>query len=151
MLLLVLSFIGWGFYLFSKKPAEPAITPSPSPSINSQMSVVAQDYYDKYNSCLKNPPAAAEGNVSVYCQENTGLTSANFINNLAKGGVAKAGADPVLCAQNTPDSIAVSSVNPLKNQVTVAEKFGTITQDITVSMVENNGSWQVDNIICPAP
>jgi hypothetical protein len=101
---------------------------------------------------LKNPPEAASGRVSEYCQVNTGLTSATFAGNLEKGGVAKAGADPVFCAQSVPESKKASSDFQAKNDKAtgfMVEKFGSSQIKIQAELVNENGVWKVDNVICP--
>jgi hypothetical protein len=103
---------------------------------------------------MKNPPAAAEGKVSEYCQNNTGLTTSAFAGNLEEGGTAKAGADPIFCAQDIPESMTVNAdahITGDKAIASVNEKFGASQIDIKVNLVNENGAWKIDNIICSPP
>jgi len=115
---------------------------------------VAGDFYQNYENCLKNPAAEANGRVSEYCQIHTGLTTANFSANLEKGGTAKAGADPVFCAQNVPESMKTSpdfQIHGDRATGFVEENFGPSQVKPQVELVRENGVWKVDNVVCPAP
>jgi hypothetical protein len=137
---------------------------SRQPQVNSQEVVgeaateavakAVNDFYTSYDSCLKNPPAGSAGKVSEYCQNNTGLTTVAFAGNLEAGGTAKAGADPVFCAQDIPETMSVNTdmqITADKAIASVLEKFGTTQINIQVDLVNENGVWKIDNIICPLP
>jgi hypothetical protein len=112
------------------------------------------DFYASYDICLKNPPAEAEGKVSEFCQTHTGLTTAAFAGNLEAGGTAKAGADPVFCAQDIPETMSVSRdlyVDADNATASVLETFGATRMTIRVDLLFENGVWKIDNIICPIP
>jgi len=112
------------------------------------------NFYQKYASCLKNPPSEASGKVSEYCQNNTGLTTAAFAGNLEKGGIAKAGADPIFCAQSVPETKKTSSDFQMKNNKAagfMVEKFGPNEIKPRIELVNDKGVWKVDNVVCPAP
>jgi hypothetical protein len=112
------------------------------------------NFYTSYDSCMKNPPAGSEGKVSEYCQNNTGLTTAAFAGNLEAGGTAKAGADPVFCAQDIPGTMSVNTdvqITAEKAIASVLEMFGTMQINIQVDLVNENGVWKIDDIICPTP
>jgi len=162
----ILALIGIGFYVLSTKgrnlatktipssSISPALTISPtvSPSQTSQQVVSA--FYESYETCVKNPPPEAKGRVSVYCQNNTGLTSNNFGQNIEAGGTAKAGADPIVCAQDFPQDINVGNATQGTDDtatVSVSESFGTAKIEIPVTLKIENGQWMIDNIVCPKP
>ncbi|MFA6097828.1 MAG: hypothetical protein WC788_09485 [Candidatus Paceibacterota bacterium] len=112
------------------------------------------DLYQNYENCLKNPPSEASGKVGEYCQNNTGLTTANFAANLEKGGTAKAGADPVFCAQSVPESMKASTDFRVKNGKATGfmeEKFGSSQVKPQIELAEENGVWKIDDIVCSAP
>lgn len=90
--------------------------------------------------------------VSVYCQNNTGLTTTVFAANLERGGTAKAGADPIFCAQNIPESYTVGrdvQISDNKATTFVNEVFGPTQIKVQVNFLNESGVWKVDNIICP--
>jgi hypothetical protein len=109
--------------------------------------------YTTYQKCMTTPPKQAIGQVSTYCQANNAYTSADFISNLKKGGVAAAGADPITCAQNTVQNTRVGTINPQQKTAEVIESFGDPATDvkIKVSLVKVENAWKVDNVICPLP
>src|SRR5436190_2180082 len=81
-----------------------------------------------------------------YCQNNTNLTSQDFAQNIKAGGVAQAGADPILCAQNPPVDISVSDTKIQNNSATVivVESYGAGTMlKIPVTIKMENGSWKI--------
>ena len=130
---------------------------SPPASPATDQAVVAKavnNFYTSYDSCMKNPPAGSEGKVGEYCQNNTGLTTAAFAGNLEAGGTAKAGADPVFCAQDIPRTMSVNTAMQItadKAIASVLETFGATDINIQVVLVNENGIWKIDNIICPLP
>lgn len=113
---------------------------------------VTEKFYTAYEDCLKNPPKEAEGKVSVYCQDNTGYTAKGFSANLEHGGTAAKGADPVACAQDLPYNHQVSDptfYGDSNAQVVVQEFFAGPRLDIRVELVKEDGSWKVNNVLCP--
>ena len=60
------------------------------------------------------------------------------------------GTDPVLCAQMLPDNISIvsSTMGQAKATVLVNEKFDSDTQQITVTVVDQNG-LKIDGVQCP--
>ncbi len=133
----------------------PTITPTPALSPVPQMtpSEVVQGFFASYEICLKNPPQAATGQVSAYCQSHNPFISSTFVTNLAHGGVAQKGADPVVCAQNLPQSFTMgtTTINDNVATVKVFESFGTSTVEVSVSLLKGSNGWRVDNITCPSP
>ncbi|MCL5784377.1 MAG: YbjP/YqhG family protein [Patescibacteria group bacterium] len=142
---------GAGYYIFSSsKNVTPSQTASVSPS---QIGEIVSRFYQKYQECLKNPPQQAMGEVSVYCQNNTGLTTPAFPKNIDAGGVAKAGADPIVCGQSLPSDLQIGNVSEKGDtgQVLINESFGAQTQQISVSLRMEENQWKIDNIVCPKP
>jgi hypothetical protein len=60
------------------------------------------------------------------------------------------GADPILCAQNTPQSIKVDKLTTSKDiaYVTVHTFYETGDNPITVELKSGQSGWQITNIIC---
>lgn len=153
----ILIFVTGMYFIINKQnSSDSKSTPPPSSgkvSANSPIGV-ATNFYSAYESCLTTPPQEAAGEVSQYCQTHTGLTSSNFAANLETGGVAAAGADPILCAQNVPEAIkaqAVQDETPTSARVSMQLKFGETNQTNSVDLVNEDGNWKVDNIVCPTP
>ena len=138
----------------SQNPNQPA-SPGTDQAVAAEAVVeTVNNYYKSYDSCMKNPPSGSEGRVSEFCQNNTGLTTAAFAGNLEAGGTAKAGADPVFCAQDIPETFSVNAdaqINADKAIAAVSEKFGVTEVNIQVNLANENGAWKIDNIICPSP
>ena len=115
----------------------------------------AENFYHAYENCMKNPPPDATGQVSEYCQNNNPFGGESLFTNLAQGGVANAGADPVFCAQNLPKSYKITGATSIKNgesTATVEETFGVGNPTtIKVATEEHDGDWKVTNIVCPIP
>jgi len=172
--------IGYGGYLIGtqKNKTSTIITPTPIPLSSITPSVIispsmsaspssqnvssipemspseaAQGFYASFEDCMKNPPPPAAGQVSLYCQSHNPFITATFVTNLERGGVAKAGADPVVCAQNFPQKISVGTFtvegNTAKGKIT--ETFGTSTVQPAISLLKETTGWKVDNITCPRP
>lgn len=111
---------------------------------------VTNNFFAKYTSCTKNPPSFNKGDTRSYCQDNTGFTTSSFLANLKKGGVKAV--DPILCAQNTPDSVSSNSdikINGTNASSTASENFGSQQVTVSVALQKINGIWKVDNITCP--
>lgn len=123
----------------------------PVPPDSILMFETADNFYQRYLYCMKNPPEEAMGKVSEYCQNNTGLTTNSFQANIDKGGISKAGADPILCGQNPPEKVTVAKTLPAKNSALVIEKFGEMSIQITSVLKNIDGKWLIDNIVCPKP
>ncbi|MCL4365942.1 DUF3828 domain-containing protein [Patescibacteria group bacterium] len=167
-ILLLLIIMGAGYYLYTKNSnqiyqvAPQNINPAPTTTNTSfqesddKKAIIetANSFYQKYDSCMKNPPAEAKDRVGEYCQGNLGLTTTNFVGNLEKGGTAKAGADPVVCAQNFPENITVSQdiqINTDQAKVSVNEKFGPTQVTPQIELLKKDGVWKIDNIVCVVP
>jgi hypothetical protein len=137
-------------------PRASSLAPQPSPTPvasnnNSELLTIVNNFYKEYQNCMANPPSQAEGSVSTWCQVNNSFATKDFAKNLTNGGVAKAGADPILCAQNPPQSITAELVSG-PNTVKVVEQFGVgVNVNITVNLVTEKGQVKVNNITCPTP
>lgn len=133
----------------------PTATPTPTPTVppTATPEEVTSGFYQIYANCLKNPPPAARGQVSVFCQNNNPFGASNLAANLRAGGVAQAGADPVVCAQNLPQATTIgqASTNGSKSTLTVIEAFAGNRVSIKVDLVKEGNSWKVSNITCPRP
>ena len=140
----ILAGVIYGIYIYSSHK-------NTSPQTASE---TVSAFYKIYQDCLKNPPQEASGQVSVYCQDHTGLTTSDFAKNINAGGIAKLGADPISCAQALPQSFLVSNdkLND-KNTATalVKEFFGSQNLEIRVNLKKINNIWKIDNIMCPRP
>lgn len=175
LIALVIVILGFTYYESKKTPDEksvissplpkPTATPIPPteiPSItitessdsNASASAAAAGFYDWYNKCMQNPPGEAAGQVGLYCQNHNPYGSYDLARNLEASGVAQAGADPIICAQNPPRSTKVTSVKTQagKTITTIAEAYGSgDTVEIKVTMTQENGDWKVNAISCPRP
>lgn len=161
--ILLLLFAGVLFIVFSKSNpvnttvntgSQPTQVPT-SPATNEARAISAliDSFYKKYDLCMKNPPGEAAGRVSEYCQGSSGLSTADFTDNLEKGGVAKAGADPVVCAQNLPESITPGKIE-IKGDTSlsyISEKYGATIVNVQIELIKDSGTWKIDNIVCPKP
>jgi hypothetical protein len=117
---------------------------------------VTQAFYDEYMDCMTNPPAEAIGQVGNWCSSNNSNATSNFPANLEAGGVAEAGADPIVCAQSFPMSYKVrddATYNSAEKtgKAFVAEQFGSGELVLTVSLSGVNDKLLVDNVVCPVP
>lgn len=137
---------------------DPTISASPPVTSFSAESVilVTQAFYDEYLDCMTNPPAAAEGQVGNWCSSNNSNATSSFPANLEEGGVAEAGADPIVCAQSFPMSYEVKkdasySNSELVGQAFLTEQFGSGELELTVLLSGANDELLVDNVVCPAP
>lgn len=149
--LAALAVLAVGAYLYFNKGQAPDKNPVPVTNENTIPNAIG-NFYRTYENCVKNPPGEAEGRVSEYCQNNSGQTSAAFAANLEKGGVAKAGADPVFCAQNVPEGMKVDSDFQVKNNKATGfmlERFGSAQTKVQIDLVYESGSWKIDNVVCP--
>lgn len=143
-ILLILAIVGFGFYFFL---ANKNVLPQTA-------SEAAASFYKSYQGCLLNPPREASGQVSIYCQNHTGLTTSDFVKNIEAGGIAKLGADPIGCAQNPPQNFLVSDAIPIDDKTAtliVKEFFGGPRLDIRVNLKKVDDTWKVDNVLCPRP
>jgi hypothetical protein len=153
LLVIVALLIFTAFFII---PKSSSLSPSPSPqplasNNNSELLTTVNNFYQEYQSCMANPPNQAEGSVSTWCQANNSFATKDFAKNLANGGVAKAGADPILCAQNPPQSVKAETVTD-PNTVKVVEQFGVgVNVNITVNLVTEKNQPKVNNITCPTP
>jgi hypothetical protein len=115
---------------------------------------VVDRFFAFYNDCMTNPPSQAAGQVSSYCQDNSDLTTPTFAANLVAGGAANAGADPVTCSQQPPESFVVDpnvQVDGDTATAQVVESFGAMQVTVQVELELDEGAWLVDNIVCPTP
>jgi hypothetical protein len=143
-------------------------TPSESPTVTATASppetsfskeaviLVTQAFYDEYLDCMTNPPTQAAGQVGNWCSSNNSNATAGFPANLEAGGVAEAGADPIVCAQSFPMKYEVrddSSYTHSEKQGTafVVEQFGSGELVLTVKLNGEGEKLLVDNIVCPVP
>ncbi len=138
----------------------PAISPSASssPSVSPELAIVQSTtaaFFDEYLSCMKSPPSQAKGNVGSWCQSNNSHGAKDLAKHLKTGGVAQAGADPIVCSQSFPKSYTVKADRYLElaltGQATVTEKFASGDVFVNVQLNNATGNMLVNNIICPAP
>jgi hypothetical protein len=106
--------------------------------------------------CMTTPPTQAAGQVGNWCSSNNSNASPSFPANLEAGGVAQAGADPIVCAQAFPMSYKVGenatySVSEKSGTAFVVEQFGSGELVLTVLLSGTSDKLLVDNIVCPAP
>jgi hypothetical protein len=118
--------------------------------------LVTQAFYDEYMDCMTNPPAEAIGQVGNWCSSNNSNATTNFPANLEAGGVAEAGADPIVCAQSFPMSYIVEdnatySSSEKTGKVFVTEQFGSGELMLTVLLSGAGDKLLVENIVCPIP
>jgi len=149
----VLAVLTVGAYLYFNRGQTPDKNSAPKTNESTIPNAIG-NFYRKYEDCVKNPPSEAEGRVTEYCQNNTGLTSAAFAGNLEKGGTAKAGADPIFCAQNVPEGMKVDADFQVKNSKATGfmlERFGSSQVKTQVDLVYEGGAWKIDNVVCPKP
>jgi hypothetical protein len=112
----------------------------------------AQNFYMAYLECLKNPPKEAGDTVSEYCQSHNSYGSDDLSKNLELGGIAAMGADPILCAQNPPETVKAteaSSITDTTAHVEVNEKFSSDTTKPAVDLELLNNVWKVVDVKCP--
>lgn len=108
-------------------------------------------YFNEFMACMKNPPAAAKGKASEYCQTNNRYAGSRLAANLDKQ--AKRGFVPVICAQNPPQSVAPIGVIMVTGNVTTAmldEQFASGQVSVAYELDKENDQWKVENISCPA-
>lgn len=135
----------------------PSVSATATPSENwlPKVSNVAKTFFDEYLNCMTNPPTAAQGQVGDYCQGHNSQATSSLTDNLVAGGVAAAGADPIVCAQAFPISYLVTTANynsaTSQGQATVTEKFGSSDVLVKVALTNATGKMLVDNIVCPVP
>jgi hypothetical protein len=135
---------------------DPTATASPPETSFSAEAVilVTQAFYDEYMDCMTNPPAAAEGQVGNWCSSNNSNATSSFLANLAAGGIAEAGADPIVCAQSFPMSYKVETDASYSNSeksgtAFVTEEFGSGELVLTALLSGAGDKLLVDNIVCP--
>ena len=134
-----------------------AIASPPVTSFTAEALVsVTKAFYDEYMGCMTNPPAEAIGQVGNWCSNNNSNATSSFPANLEAGGVAEAGADPIVCAQSFPMSYKVrddATYNSADKtgKAFVAEQFGSGELVLTVLLSGINDKLLVDNIVCPVP
>ena len=117
---------------------------------------VTQAFYDEYMNCMTTPPTQAAGQVGNWCASNNSNATPSFPANLEAGGVAAAGADPIVCAQSFPMSYKVEtnasySAAEKNGTAFVTEKFGASDVTLTALLTGADGKLLVYNIVCPVP
>ena len=141
-------------------PTDTPTSATASPPVTSfsadAVGLVTKAFYDEYMNCMTNPPAEAIGQVGNWCSSNNSNATSNFPANLEAGGVAAAGADPIVCAQSFPMSYKVkddATYNSAEKtgKAFVAEQFGSGELVLTVLLSGINDKLLVDNIVCPVP
>lgn len=135
-------------------PTSTASPPETSFSVEAVI-LVTQAFYDEYMECMTNPPAEAAGQVGNWCASNNSNATSSFPANLAAGGIAEAGADPIVCAQSFPMSYKVETDASYSNSDKVgkaylSEQFGSGELVLTVLLSGAGDKLLVDNIDCPA-
>jgi len=135
---------------------DPTGTASPPDTSFSAEAVISvtQAFYDEYMDCMTNPPAAANGQVGNWCSSNNSNATAGFPANLEAGGIAEAGADPIVCAQSFPMSYEVRkdasySSSAKTGMAFLSEQFGSGELVLTVLLSGANDELLVDNVVCP--
>jgi|GEM_PF-1632765 len=118
--------------------------------------MVTQAFYDEYMNCMTTPPTQASGQVGNWCASNNSNATPSFPANLEAGGVAAAGADPIVCAQSFPMSYKVEtnasySAAEKNGTAFVTEKFGASDITLTALLTGADGKLLVNNIVCPVP
>ncbi|MCK9351694.1 MAG: hypothetical protein WCT49_01890 [Candidatus Paceibacterota bacterium] len=142
----VLAAVGSVLYFFYFSPNNTAPTEDPKTAVLA--------FYNNYQNCVKDPPREAKEKVSEYCQSHTGVSTVDLEKNIAAAGIAKLGADPIVCAQNLPESILMGDVKAVDERssiVTVKESFGDQSLDVRAYVKKTADGWFVDNVVCPAP
>ena len=138
----------------------PAESPTDIPFEENQPSItlpiqIVQNYYDAFDTCMKNPPSEASGKVQVYCQDHNAFAGSKLASNL--DSEAKKGYIPVICAQEPPTEAKPksSTISGETNaSVLFTETFGMGNEiDITYELVQEGegNAWKIENIICPRP
>jgi hypothetical protein len=137
---------------------DPTATASPPETSFSAEAVilVTQAFYDEYMECMTNPPTEAIGQVGDWCSSNNSNATSSFPANLAAGGIAEAGADPIVCAQSFPMSYKVETDASYSNSeksgtAFVTEEFGSGELVLTALLSGAGDKLLVDNIVCPLP
>jgi hypothetical protein len=144
----------------SVSPTDTPTSATASPPVTSfsaeAVASTTKAFYDEYMNCMTNPPAEAIGQVGNWCSSNNSNATSNFPANLEAGGVAAAGADPIVCAQSFPMSYKVkenATYNSAEKtgKALVAEQFGSGELVLTALLSGINDKLLVDNIVCPVP
>jgi len=150
--LVIVIFVMVYFYL-SKNESDQPKNETPKTRDLPSPQHVAKAFYEAYLSCMKNPAEEAFGNVAMYCQTHTGYTVSDFSQIIEKGGVAQAGADPIICSQSPPDSFSVEKDTENKKSATVniLNTFGERVISFQAVLTNQQDTWLVSNIICPSP
>lgn len=135
-------------------PTATASSPETSFTVEAVI-LVTQAFYDEYMDCMTNPPTEAIGQVGNWCSSNNSNATSSFPANLAAGGIAEAGADPIVCAQSFPMSYEVRDDASYSNSeksgtAFVTEEFGSGELVLTVLLSGAGDKLLVDNIDCPA-
>ena len=140
----------------SDTPASATASPPESSFSAEEVILVTQAFYDEYMDCMTNPPAEATGQVGNWCSSNNSNATSSFPANLEAGGIAEAGADPIVCAQSFPMSYKVKddatySTSEKTGTAFVVEQFGSGELVLTALLSGAGDKLLVDNIVCPVP
>jgi len=102
---------------------------------------VVRDFYDWYISYESNPL------VDRIYQTNQHLTS-EFIQNLNKFTASGMGFDPILCAQDEPESFETSKATILGDVATVPVATSFEDHNFLVELRHSDQRWMINNVIC---
>ena len=138
----------------SDTPASATASPPETSFSAEAVVIVTKAFYDEYIEFMTNPPAEAIGQVGNWCSSNNSNATSNFPANLEAGGVAEAGADPIVCAQSFPMSYIVEdnatySSSEKTGKAFVTEQFGSGEIMLTVLLSGAGDKLLVENIVCP--
>jgi len=110
---------------------------------------VVQAFYSWYLRFSGNPYTSGAPEMAQYVTPELVARLANP----AKGTPGKA-VDPFVCAQNPPASFTAGTPTISGDHATVVvqtQNGSGTNNDITVSLVQRDGTWQIDNVTCASP
>ena len=102
---------------------------------------VVQDFYDWYVSYESNPL------VNRIYQTNQHLT-AEFIQNLNVFTANSMGFDPILCAQDKPESFVTRKASIMGDVAIVPVTTNFEGHNFEVELHHTDQRWKIDNVIC---
>ncbi len=130
----------------------PSATSTPTFGVPGLLKAKTKSFFDEYMLCMTKPPAEAKDYVGDYCQSHNSNATQSLPANLKLGGVSDAGADPILCAQNVPESFSVGMgfLDPEGvGNVMVIQNFSSDSKVfVNVRLQNDSGEYLVDNIQC---
>jgi len=124
-------------------------TTSPNQTTNLNVATVTSkvnSFYNSYIGCINS------GNLNQAC--TLSVVKAEGTANLVAYNIPPSGysypVDPIICAQASPNSVAVSDVVTTKDNAvgTVTEKYDTGPITLKFSVVNNSGNLKIDTITC---